>query len=300
VCHHGHRVHPVDRRHHRDGRRNRRHHRDGRRNRHHHRERHRDDRERHHERDAHRDDRPWPDRASCPGSDAERRDGGHRRRQEPDGHPADEAFPGLARRGCCPDEQPTVRRGLRAARGPHGHLVACPGSGRRGCCRAGGLQVAARGAGHRPHLHVPPVPQGQASWLRGPSGPEPWELEPWGPGPGPWGPEPSGRASPRGLERASRPPLHGPGPEPPESWAPQERLRRPPLWEQRVLRARVPRGQVWLPMPWRLALRGRPCRSWPMRQQPARPGTTREPCGRQAVRWSRKPTGRTRPVLSDG
>ena len=160
-----------------DGRRNRhrlrdhlglRDHRDGRRNRRHLR-RHRGDRERHREPDAHRGDPPLPDRASCPGSDEERLDGDRRHLREPDGHPAGAASPGLARRGCCPDEQQAGRhvlrgapelRGLRAARGLRGHLGASPGSARKGCCRDAGRRGG--GPGDRPplHLHVPQAPLG--------------------------------------------------------------------------------------------------------------------------------------------
>jgi hypothetical protein len=277
VCHHGHRVHRDDRRHHRDDRRSRRHHRDDRRSRReHHPALRRADQELRHETDEHPGDRPWCDLASCPGSDAEPLGGDRRHRQEPDGHPADEAFPGWEQRGCCPDGQPTARRGPLAARGPHGHLAACPDSAQTGCCRGEELRVGAPGAEH-PHLpHGPPVPRAQASWPLGPaareqglSGLEPWEREPSEPGP-------SGRGSPDVTERRARSPSPEPEPQPeprelsepqeqppsepgalreqpgqpvPAHWAPGQRepsqLARPELLDR-----------AWHPMAWPLVLRG--------------------------------------------
>jgi hypothetical protein len=298
VCHHGHRVHPDDRRHHRDDRRTRRHHRDGRRNRQRHPERHPDDREHHHERDAHLGDQPPHDRASCPGSGGARQGEDRRHQQEPGGHPAGGAFPGWEQRGCCPDEQPAGHRGPLEARDLRGRCGAFPGSARRGCFRGEGLRGEARGEARRRHPHVPQAPRGrepwaQASWQQGP-----WQRRTWEQAPGvtaPWV-----TARPDEMERAARQRMRGRGPRPQEQRGPQEPQlpgpRRGPA--RRALRwQRVQQVQAWLPTSWRQVL---PPRPWQDRRRlPAPRGTTHEPYGPLGARWSMKPTGRTLPVLSD-
>ena len=315
MCHHGHRDHQDGHRHHRDGRRNRRHHRDGPRNHRAHRCQHRnpDDQEHRREPAGRQGDRPWCDRASCPGSGAGHRGGDHQHRREPDGHPAGGAFPGWERRGCCRDGQPTVRRGPHAGHGPHGPPGAFPGWGQRGCCQDEGPRVGARGEGcrRRPHGRPEREPWEREPWEPAPSGREPWLPAPWERAwlPAPWEPVPSGRApqvarQARACSALARPEQRSGAPRGQEPREPQE----PPGPRRR---GRVPRGlpgrrapwasghRAWLPTSW---LQGWcfPWPAWPYRRlQRAARGTTHEPCGPQGVRWSMKPTGRTRPVLSD-
>jgi hypothetical protein len=311
VCHHGHRVHPDDRRHHRDDRRNRRHHRDDRRNRRHrqvrqdHPRRHRDDREHHRERGAHPGDRQPRDRASCPGSGAAHLVGDHRNRREPPGdHPAGGASPGWEQTGCCPDGQPKAPRGphgLREPRGPRGRSEACPGWVRTGCSPGEGLRGAVRDAGHRCRPRGLRAPGDRA--LRRPV---PWVPVPWVQAPGV-------QVPPVGKERERRPSLR---PERGRKAHPVLLERLPGL--QQVLQERPPRLQpgrrqgqgaqerraqarpAWHSASWGQASARRPCHPLRSRRwQHAVRGRTREPCGPRVARWSKKPTGRTRPVLSD-
>ena len=219
---------------------------------------------------------------------------GHRHLREPDGHLADGAFPGWGQTGCCRGERPAARRGPRGprgdrcgVRGSRGRFAACPGSAQTGCCRGEELQDGAQDGSHR-HHRVPQAPQQR----------QPWQQQSWEPrSPGrrqtvekpAWG---QAWESPDGKELPVR------------SQQPRQRRREPraPAREEQSGPLGGPRPrqrQAWLPTSLRWA---RPLchRQRDRRRRPALRGTSRESCGRRGARWSKMPTGRTRPVLSNG
>ena len=229
---------------------------------------------RHHEPGAHRGDRPLRDRASCPGSDADRRDGDHRHRREPDGHPAGGAFPGWEQRGCCPAERPgcfATLVGLAAFAATSRHalarrerVVARP---RRSGARRGGSGFAAtlacgrrnrgrsgRGSGSRTRSGAlgvgAPARDGASGALTTAAA----------------GASTEGATGATGAPRAASSSVG--------------------------LDCRLLGGRLFSRCPWHPRQERRRRRAlW---------GTSRVSCGRPAARWSRMPTGRTRRVLSNG
>lgn len=222
------------------------------------------------------------------------RDGPHRR---PDGHHRDahrvrrHRHRHRAGSWCCArascrgsDEghQPTTVVDRPAARPRHGELPranhragACPGSGRTGCCPAevhpdgerptgacpgSGRRGCSQGAGRRDEVHRDEDRPAEGRCR---------DRRPRQRAPGPRAP--SGRRAPRAVPPAGRPARQAP--------------RVPPV--RPVRRRRVPP-----PVPVRRACAPGPAGCRP--PVPAAPGRRHAACGRPAVRWSTKPTSRTR------
>ena len=235
---------------------------------------------------AHRGDRPLCDRASCRGWDADHRDGDHQLRLEPGGHLGDGACPGSARTGCFPAGQwAAVCRGSHGARGSRGHLEACPGWVRTGCCPVEALPGEAPGERRQqrlraPRAHPESAPQALLECAR--------------------------RVPPGCLRTGSRrrdeQETRGPGLGRIHERGPRARSPKPQRGRQvQPRRQQVPKQLRWPSTSCRQVSSRRPChprrsrRGWS-----AGRGTSRESCGRQAARWSKTPTGRTRRFPSDG